>query len=108
MNRNFLMHRVKDLAQRLEQRSRRCPGMYPVEESDTFLRITMDEVGGVSVGLSQYCLTSLEELASLLEELLEHPQTSFHLAALSRIHRGETTVFSDSKATFPTALQKKA
>lgn len=62
----------------LEERARRCPGLYPVQSAGDFMRMVSDGMEKMDP----------EETALWLEQLWRNPELSYQLNAQSLIRRG--------------------
>ena len=70
--------RRQELLTKLEERSRECPGLYPLRVAEDFLRVAMDHGGPDDEGI-----------CGVLETMWRRPDEAVQLNAQSLIRRGE-------------------
>lgn len=70
--------RREELLGRLSERAEKCPGLYPVEKAEEFLRVAADHGGGTEEGICQ-----------ILELMWRKPDEAFQWNAQSLIQRGK-------------------
>ncbi|MCX6935361.1 MAG: hypothetical protein NTZ01_04090 [Verrucomicrobia bacterium] len=66
-----------ELLAKLEERARECPGLYPIQEAEDFLRVAVDHAGEGDEGICE-----------VLEAVWRRPDEAVQLNAQSLIRRG--------------------
>lgn len=101
-----MVRRIQELLTKLEGTARKCPGLYPVQSPDDFLRMVSWRVRNKRAlpepfGLEFLSKSQQEEFSYWLEYLYRKPEMSHHIYAQCLIAEGKSSFARGKKKGLP-------